>query len=291
MDTRFPDDAAICDYLLGRLDPESETVARVDELLLTNLEFSENVGVVEDELIEEYLEGALGPAERQSFETHFLRPQARQRKLQNARLLTRRLAVAATSPEARQLLQVPPSVRPVVPLRPRPRFRLYAEIAAALLLAASLIYLSQSRARLQSSLGVSIQQLAQEREHSALLSQQLQAARDLAPPFTATLILFRPGISRSSYDSVPVLHVGAAIKDVHVELALTSSVRGPCRIQLESLGKIVWFVDSIYPVVSAGGAILTFTVPAGALAAGENEVTVSQSSAPTATYYFEVSRD
>ncbi len=162
MDRPLPDDMTIRNYLLGRLDPASDTVERVDELMLTSSEFLENLGVIEDEIIEEYLEGTLSPADKQSVESHFLRPPERQRKLQHTRLLSNRVRLAnvAHAPDRNKLLQIQPT-QAAAHLRPRSNLRSYAEIAATLLLAVSLTYFWQSRHQLQSELGNSAVQLKQ----------------------------------------------------------------------------------------------------------------------------------
>jgi hypothetical protein len=289
MEIPLPEETTIRDYLLGRLDPASEVVERIDELMLNSIEFSEGLGVVEDDIIEEYLEGTLSPSDKQSVETHFLRPAERQRKLQNARLLTRRLA-SADAAEGNKLLQIRPFSHPVAPVSHRSNFRVYAEIAAALLFAASVIYLYQSRHRLQSALGESDQQLTQEREHSVQLNQQLQSARDLAQPSVAMLSLFQPGIQRSGDASVSNLKIGPGTSRVHVELALTSSNPGPLNLRLEFSGKTVWSLGHLTPFTSRDGSVLIFEIPAAALAAGENQLIISQASVPPTTYLFTVSK-
>src|SRR5215469_4647617 len=262
MENPLSDDMTIRDYLLGRLDPASETVDRVDELMLTSAEFLENLGLIEDEIIEEYLEGTLSPADKQSVESHFLRPPERQRKLQHARLLSSRLANGADLPDRTKLLQIKPSPAPFAPLSSRSNFRLCAEIAAALLLTVSVMYLWQSRRQLQVALGKSAQQLTQERENSAQINQQLQSARDLAQPSTAMLSLFQPSILRSPDESLSKLTIGA----------------GTNKVRLESAGKTLWSLDHLTPFTSRDGSILIFEIPATALPAGENKLLVFQGS-------------
>ena len=234
MEIRVPDDATIRDYLLGRLDADSELVERIDELMLTNVEFSENLGVIEDEIIEEYLEGSLSPPDRQSVEMHFLQPPERQRKLQNARLLSHHLAAAA------RRLPDPPA-----PYPSGFNFKMYAEIAAAVLLTASVVYLFQSRRDFQATLRDSSQELAQERAHSASLNQQLQVVRSFAQPTTVMLTLLRSDLDRSADASLPELKVGPGTKNIHVEVALSSVASGYCNVRLETSGRTVWSQDHI----------------------------------------------
>jgi hypothetical protein len=70
-------------YLLGLLaEHESEAL---DERLLTDGEFYDEVLVIEDELIDQYLNEGLSAEERKSFETHFLLTPERHEKLRFSR--------------------------------------------------------------------------------------------------------------------------------------------------------------------------------------------------------------
>jgi len=77
------------DYLLGNL--EAERQAAIEESILCDPGIYEELLVVEDELIDQYLTKNLSPSERQQFETHFLVTAERQRKLRFGRLLRRYL--------------------------------------------------------------------------------------------------------------------------------------------------------------------------------------------------------
>jgi hypothetical protein len=77
-------------YVLGEL--EEGLRAELEELLVTDAEAFEALGVIEDELIEGYLEGTGSPAQRQSFEHQFLASPERSRRLRFARALRERAA-------------------------------------------------------------------------------------------------------------------------------------------------------------------------------------------------------
>lgn len=72
-------------YLLGGMDLKAKS--RLEKRLLTESEYFEELVVEEDELIEDYLDGALTEAEREQFEKHFLLAPERGWKLETARLL------------------------------------------------------------------------------------------------------------------------------------------------------------------------------------------------------------
>jgi hypothetical protein len=76
-------------YLLGSLPPGE--VAALEERLLTDGVFYDELLMVEDELIDQYLSGEQSPAERQSFEAHFALAPERQQKVRFARALKKYL--------------------------------------------------------------------------------------------------------------------------------------------------------------------------------------------------------
>jgi hypothetical protein len=291
MEMRVPDETAIRDYLLGRLDDYSEVAERMDELMLTNAEFFDSLGVIEDEIIEEYLEGSLSAADRQSAETHFLRPPERRRKLQIARLLSRRLATAAGASQGEgreEGIARLPGVRELT--APRLSFRLCGEIAAAILLTASVAYLVQSRRDFQATIRDSSQKLAQEQARSAILDQRLQSARELAQPAVVMLSLSQTGVRRSSDANLPQLKIGSGTRDIHVELVLPSVSSDSCSLRLEVSGRTVWSQDHIRPFTSPDGSILIFEVPANALLQGEGRFVISQKSGPEIAYPFAIEK-
>ncbi|HEX8069853.1 MAG TPA: hypothetical protein VF546_07880 [Pyrinomonadaceae bacterium] len=80
-------------YLLGTL-PEAARPP-VEERLLTDAAFLEELLLAEEELIDEYLARTLSPAETESFNTHFLRTAERRHKVQFASALHRYVATHA----------------------------------------------------------------------------------------------------------------------------------------------------------------------------------------------------
>jgi hypothetical protein len=74
-------------YLLGALDADRKTL--LEERILSVPEAYEEVSMVEDELVQDYVAGGLSELERQQFETSFLTTAERQKNLRFAQLLTR----------------------------------------------------------------------------------------------------------------------------------------------------------------------------------------------------------
>ena len=80
-------------YLLGRLSDGAGE--ELEQNMLTNAELFEELLVVEDELIDEYLAGKLDQNERASFEQHFLSTPERHEQLRFAQALNRYVTVAS----------------------------------------------------------------------------------------------------------------------------------------------------------------------------------------------------
>ena len=76
-------------YLLGTL--EAEPRAELEERILCDPAVYEELSLLEEELIDQYLAGGLSKAERQQFETHFLITAERQKKLRFGQLLKQHL--------------------------------------------------------------------------------------------------------------------------------------------------------------------------------------------------------
>jgi anti-sigma-K factor RskA len=74
-------------YLLGLASPEIQRA--IEERLLAEGSFLEELGFAEEELIDDYVAGDLSAGERARFEQHFLSTDERHRKLRFSRALTR----------------------------------------------------------------------------------------------------------------------------------------------------------------------------------------------------------
>ena len=82
-------------YLLGQASLEDSS--QVEDRLLTDGEFYQELLIVEDELIDLYVSGELSESERESFETHFLLAPERQQKLRFARSLKKYVSSVGTA--------------------------------------------------------------------------------------------------------------------------------------------------------------------------------------------------
>jgi len=276
-------DANIREYLLGRLDLDSELVESIDEQILTDPKFSISVDVIEDEIIEEYLEGSLSAEDMRAVERHFLRPPERQRKLKTARLISRYFK--AESPKQ--------------PARPRslfrafrigqvlPSFRTCVEIAASVAFVISTLVIWNQRRVLDIAIKQMNQQLVQERERSAAANQQLQSALHSLQPAITMLNLIRPGRQRGEME-IPEVKMNPGIKTLHVEVALSSWAPGKYRVELRHAERTVWSRDDVDVTGVSGGAVLRVDIPAEILLQGKYELSVIPSGGDPISYLFSV---
>lgn len=287
MENRLITEANIREYLLGRLDSDLELAESIDERILTDPEFSTSVDVIEDEIIEEYLEGSLNSDDTRAVERHFLRPPERQRKLKTARLFSRYFEAESCN------------VKAELPARPRslfkafrvgwalPSFRTCAEIATSVVFVISILTLLNQRRELDMGIKQISQQLSQERQRSSASSQQLRSALQSLQPAIAMLNLVRPGLQRGEL-ALPEVRVKPETKVLHVEVALSSSAPGNYRVELRHTGKMIWSRDGVDAMAVPGGAILKLDIPADVLLQGTSELVVKLSGDGTVSYWFSV---
>lgn len=114
------DEEKIKGYLLGHIAEEDES--EVEARLLTDRAFYEELSVVEDELIDQYLRGALSPSDRQSFESHFVKSSERQQKVRFAKALKKYVSVTADQSETNPAeVAIPSDSREIVTVVSAPR--------------------------------------------------------------------------------------------------------------------------------------------------------------------------
>jgi hypothetical protein len=107
-------------YLLGQLLQEDS--ARLEERLLMDGGFYDELLIAEDELIDLYLRDKFSATERQSFEMHFLSAPERKQKLRFARALHKYVGLAAESIEEQKPEDALTKTRRVAKLPPTKNF-------------------------------------------------------------------------------------------------------------------------------------------------------------------------
>jgi cell division protein FtsL len=283
MKDALPDEMMLRRYLLGQLDGFPELADKLHDQMLSDENLSEVAGVIEDEIIEDYLEGTLSPADRQAVEEHFLRPPERQKKLRIARRLQQHFEA-----ENEGTAQPPAKNRPgnVIAFSWRSRFRTYAEIAAGLLIvAAGALYINTQRHGFQSEISKNQHELASERERAATLNQQVQDLRVLQQPSTVMLSLLKPGVERGDAQ-FPEVTIGSGTQGIHVEIVLPGNAAGPYDVRLEtSAGKTIWSDSQQWPFKSQASSLLLLDLPAQGLAPGNYRFVVGDPHTGSPLFY------
>ena len=282
-------DANIREYLLGRLDSESELVESIDEQILADPKFSINVDVIEDEIIEEYLEGSLSSEDMRAVERHFLRPPERRRKLETARLFSRYFETESRNVKTKQPAVARDLFKAFRMVHGLPRLRTLAEIAASVVFGVLILNLWNQRRELDIAIKQINQQLGLERERSAVVNQELQNALQSLQPAIAMLNLIRPGLERGGQE-LPGVKVSSGTRTLHVEVALLSRASGKYRAQLRHTGETVWSQDGVDATSVPGGAILKLDIPADVLSQGTGELALTPSGGGTISYWFSIAK-
>jgi hypothetical protein len=273
MKSDFPMEDTIRQYLLGQLNDQSDLEMRLSQQMLSDDELSETVDSIEDEIIEEYLDGTVSAEDKEAIEKYFLAPAERKEKLLLASLLREHFAVATGALEKKKLdvprvsaaamgdksAQPSPGQRPV-------QIRTWYEVAAAVLVIAGFIYIFGLRHGLQSQLQASREseswlksELARERDRSANLTKQLQEAR---PPIA--ILTFIGPVFRAD-DSAHVVDIKPWTQGIRVEIDLQNAPSGDYDVQLKNReGKPVWSQSRI----TASFGNLRFEIPAHGLPTG-----------------------
>ena len=263
MKSNLPDRSLIREYLLGRLDNEKELEERLSHDIFSNDELSEMVESIEEEIIEDLLDGTLDSADKDAVNTYFLRPPERKEKLRFARLLRNHFE------EQHELVgtisDMPPSgyanvvrdsydYRATIPWSSH--FKTYGQLAALVVLGiGSLLYISalqKQKVGLQS-------QLAQEREHSASLVKEAPILQSSL--ITLTLVSDR---SRGDDTQIPHIEIKPSTRRIMVDIALQGHSPGPFDVHLETKAGNgpIWSARLLPLVSSSGDTRLVFDLPA-----------------------------
>jgi hypothetical protein len=258
-------------YLLGRLDEQKELEDNLSEHILFHDEMMETVDSVEDEIIEEYLDGLLDSAERKAVHQYFLQAPERKEKLRFATLLRRHFDSRPAPP-----LDTTQDGFVSAPLAWLSNFRTLGAFAALVLISiVSLMYVTgvrRSQARVEA-------ELARERERSVTLAQQAELLQPSMVPLT--LVANR---SRGAGTRIPQVEIKSSTRRIIVDIALQGGASGPYDVRLETKeGKGPLWSARLLPIVApTGDARLVFDVPARGIESDAYSFVVSSSSAPTA---------
>jgi len=281
---------AIRQYLLGKLNDQDGLEDSLSLQILTDDELSEIADVIEDEIIEDYLDGTLSATDKKAVEEYFLSPVERKEKLRFAKLLRDHLASKAEAFAEKSAGILSDANERATGQEPRfsasaarrSYLRTYCEIAVlALICVLSFSYIKRVRYGLQSQIDVSREnqvrledQLAQERSLSGRLTQRLQELQPPVVTLTFSASVFRGPEARSVKIWPFTQRIRVTIVGVFGD--------GCCDVRLETkAGKQIWRQAGITP--TSGG--LQFEVPAHEITTGDYRLVVS-SQARERSYLF-----
>ena len=262
MKSNLPDRSLVRDYLLGRLDNEKDIEERLSHDICFNDELSEMVQSIEEEIIEDFLDGKLDSADKNAVSTYFLRPPERKEKLRFATLLRNHFeephqligTISDTRPSAYTNV-VRQSSEYSAPIPWWTHFKTYGQLAAFVILGiGSLLYISalqKKEAGLES-------QLAQERVHSASLVREAPILASSLIPLT--LVADR---SRGDDSQIPHIEIKPSTRRIIVDIALQGHSPGPFNVHLETKAGIgpLWSARLLPLVSSSGDTRLVFDLP------------------------------
>jgi hypothetical protein len=273
-----PDRDLIREYLLGKLNDRDDLESDTSESILLDDEVSGLAESIEDEIIEDYLEGTLDTSDRIAVDNYFLRSGERRNKLRFIKLMREHFQTRLGRPSDLPLHETPARKADITAKHASARALLgrpsnlvfYAPVAALILVSVlGLAYLSGLRSRQ----AVLEQELAQERNRASGLAQEASSVK--LPLIALTLVSER---SRGSGAQMPHVQIRSATQRIVVEIALPNAAGGPYDVSLESKRNASIWRARLLPILSASGdARLVFDVPPRLIESGRYSFLVTSS--------------
>jgi hypothetical protein len=272
MKSNHPKENNIREYLLGRLNDQPEVEESMSEKMFFDDELSELVDVIEDEILDEYLDGSMNPDDKDAVEKYFLLPPERKEKLQFVSLLRQQLEAEGTLQAERYLAPAGEGSGAGFMVSSRSRVRTFVELATVVVLSISCwVYVSHVRQGFQSRIAEDqkrINQLEEERRRSAsVVEAKLESAH-----LTTEVAEFR-----AVGEPISQVTITPSTRRVAVELDLKSgSPSGPYRVVLKQRGIELWSMAEIRSTAD----VLFFEVPSQVFKTGGYSFEVSLQAGP-----------
>lgn len=248
---------SIRQYLLGQA--RAEGLSSLEERLLTDSEFYNELLIAEDELIDQYLSGELSESERASFENHFLLTPERQRKVRFGRAFNQYVdTVEPVSDEDPLTEDVSEATRDVPKPPPKPWYSIFLPSQNPILsysLAAALVLIVVAVCWL------------------ALRNWRDPLPRSPGKVFAVTLM---PGVTRGEGGDVPLILIPFATDTVQAQLSLAKSDYPNYRaVLLGEARSAVWTSDNLRAQTASGAVAVEFNLPAQLLPPGDYQIKLS----------------
>jgi len=237
-------------YLLGQA--RSEDVPLLEEKLVTDSEFFEELLIAEDELIDQYLSHELSESEREQFNNHFLSTPERQRKLRFGQAFS---AYADAVEPVSEQNTVRPKVINDIPDVPEPPpkpwyFR----------------FLPSQKPLLAYSLTAAVVLIAGTFALIGLNSLRTSRGSTLA------VVLAPGGPSRSGGEEIKTISVPSDVGTLQVQLLLRGDDYTSYDVTLRDDRAKIWSVDHLRARIEGGSKSITAEIPAKLLTAGDYQI-------------------
>lgn len=292
----MPTEQAIRAFLLGMSDPDTEKT--IEEGVLDGSIATDDLWMIEEELVDDHVFGRLSPEQQTAFHSRFLTTAERKDKLSFNRALHKYAQEHASGARARQRFFFGMNYR----------FAMASGFALLGLVAASAAWFGIRDVRLSRELAqLSRASDEQQRLLTSLMEEQKQRATQVNPaaatpatnmaapnPVAEPGIQLRPGVRRG-VEAVPVLHIAAQATVVRITLELAFKPEAGLREQLlRPGGHQIWSQELTPAAPLAAHGATTIYLPAQLLNPGDYQIRLKDLSAGPAdegdVYAFRVSR-
>ncbi|HTM24627.1 MAG TPA: hypothetical protein VL225_05485 [Vicinamibacterales bacterium] len=274
-------DRRLIRYLLGALpDEEAE---RLDEQSIVDEGMAARLRILEDDLVDAYVSGALSGETLERFESYYLASPRRREKVAFAKRLLAAVDRASASPTPPARVVAPaaaPAARASTPREtPRVRRAWFAwPVAAAALLALTCGTLFFEDAQLRRGLGEAQRLGAAANERARLLTQQLDARQAenaamtqqlarirTAEPVAAIALVLQP--QTRGADAVPLIAVRTGGGDVSLDLQIETGGfdRYQASLKDPATARILWRSQMLGPRATARLSVVRVAIPANLL--------------------------
>jgi hypothetical protein len=264
MNSRDEQEVRVRRFLLGQLEKNERE--RVEQTLMVDMDYGEQVLLIEETLIEDYLDGALPAEERQAFETYFLASSQQRRKVKVATLLNtygaRELSVfdqpITPAPHHRRSINLLIGSHPVW----------FTSITALLLLILAIGVFEAIRSR-RESIEADQRKLDIERELTQLSNSR---AQDLTASMFA--LALAPVALRDGED-LPALSMPFAAEIIELRLLLGGDSYLRYTVELSSSGGAVTFtLAGLSPQSTSDGEAVVVRIPSRFLGRGDYKLSL-----------------
>jgi murein DD-endopeptidase MepM/ murein hydrolase activator NlpD len=307
------DDILLRRYLLGEASLEEQSM--VEQQLLSQENFFNQLLRVEEELTDQYVAGKLQASEKYHFESYFMKAPERRESVEFAKAFNRRLTEnSKAQPGKRSFLAFVSQRRTIVQagmvfalmllavvslLLWRQNIRLKKEIQQAYSQPARSAHQDEDLKQQLNQAKARVDQLAanaqQQQDQLVKLEQELTRAQTPRVPrgieSTVAVLTLSPGISRSA-DTAGVANLSAATRQLRLQLKTNGSGHRTYRAEVQTVeGQVVWAHDGL----SSRGNQIIITLPAGLITRSDYLVVLSGARAnqefeKIGAYYFGVIR-